>query len=187
MCIENFQQVGKDLFLAGLNNSHSGNISVRSGDKMLITRTGAMLHHITESNLIETSIFKEDENISKASREYPVHKAIYASTNAQAIVHAHSPYLIAQTFDCDKFTPIDAEGNLYFPDGVPVITAKQAIASSEVGEQAAELLKRFPAVIVRGHGIFAIGQSLEEAYKYVCSLEHSAKIKFLNKISQIRN
>lgn len=185
MSLENFQQVGNDLFLAGLNNSHSGNISIRLCDKMLITRTGAMLHHIAESDLIETSILIEDENIKKASREYPVHKAIYANTKAQAIVHAHSPHLVALTFEDNAFKPIDAEGMLYFPDGVSVIVAKQAIASFEVGEKAAELLKHVPAVIVRGHGVFAIGQNLEEAYKYVCSLEHSAKIKFLNK--QIRN
>ena len=187
MSLKNFQQVGKDLFLAGLNNSHSGNISIRLGDKMLITRTGAMLHHITESDLIKTSILSEDENIQKASREYPVHKAIYKATNAKAIVHAHSPYLVAQTYNTEKFKPIDAEGNLYFPNGVPVIIKEKTIASYEVGELASEHLKQIPAIIVRSHGVFAIGQSLEEAYKYVCSLEHSAKIKFLNKISQIRN
>ena len=187
MSLENFQQVGKDLFLAGLNNSHSGNISQRLGDKMLITRTGAMLHHIAESDLIETSIFNEDENTKKASREHPVHKAIYAKTKAKAVVHAHSPHSVALAYEEDIFKPIDAEGKLYFPNGVPVITAEQTIASYEVGEKCAELLKQVPAVIVREHGVFAAGETLEEAYKYVCSLEHSAKIKFLNQISKIRN
>jgi L-fuculose-phosphate aldolase len=32
-----------------------------------------------------------------------------------------------------------------------------------------------PIVVVRGHGVYAAGESLERAYKWTCSLELSAK------------
>ncbi|MDD3001542.1 MAG: aldolase [Candidatus Riflebacteria bacterium] len=179
MTLKSFQNVGNDLFIAGLNNSNSGNLSVRKNDKMVITKTGSMLHHLTCDDLIETSLIVKDENASKASREYPVHKAIYAATAANAVVHAHCPHLVALSFLSDVFAPIDAEGKYYFPESVPVIAVKNAIASEEVGEKAAAVIGKSTAIVVRGHGVFAIGADLYEAYKRVSSLEHSAKIFYL--------
>ena len=43
----------------------------------------------------------------------------------------------------------------------------------------ATALAEYPVVVVRGHGIYAQGESLELAYKWVCSLEQSAKTAFL--------
>ena len=167
MTLKSFQNVGSDCF-SRANNSNSGNLSVRKNDKMVINKTGR--YRLSEDDLIETSIAAEDENTSKASREYPVHKAIYAATDANAVVHAHCPNLIALSFYSDAFKPIDAEGCYYFPDGAPVIVAKNAIASEEVGEKAAAVIGKYGAVVVRGHGVFAVGADLCEAYKRVSSL-----------------
>ena len=46
--LDQFQQFGRDLFIMGLTTSHGGNMSVRMGDRIIITRTGAMLAHLTE-------------------------------------------------------------------------------------------------------------------------------------------
>ena len=40
-----FQTVGRDLFTRGLVSSNSGNLSMRLGDQVIITRRGAMLKH----------------------------------------------------------------------------------------------------------------------------------------------
>lgn len=174
--LRDFQTIGHDLFVAGLNNSHSGNLSVRLNRMMAITRSGSMLHRLDYSDLVETAIDEEDSQSAKASRERPVHCAIYRGTSAQAIVHAHPPQLIAMSFIVDKFTPIDAEGRYFFPDGIPVIEVANAIASEEVATKITPLFREFPIVIVRGHGTFAVGNTLEEGFHYTSSLEHSARI-----------
>ena len=177
-----FRQVGKDLFFAGLNNSHSGNLSVRLNDKqMIITRTGCMLHHISQPDLITTAIRHEDYQTLKASRELPVHRSIYLHTKAKAIVHAHSPYVVAESLsgnhiEDNRLMLKDAEGLYYFPKGIFVIEAKNAIASNEVAELVIPAFKESPIVIVKGHGVFSIGETLEEAYHWVTGLEHSTKI-----------
>lgn len=182
MFLNTFRQVGMDLFAAGLNNSHSGNLSIKLDDnRMIITRTGSMLHHIDYSDLITTAISADDANRVKASRELPVHKSIYLSTKAKAIVHAHSPRVTAfslngQHIDNGKFMLLDAEGSYYFPKGVAVIEVKNPIASEEVAEQVIPAFEVAPIVIVKGHGTFAVGDTLEEAYHWTTSLEHSAKI-----------
>ena len=56
--LKDFQRFGRDLFLAGLNSSHSGNLSVRRGDKIIITRRGSMLGNLAEQDIIETGLQK---------------------------------------------------------------------------------------------------------------------------------
>ena len=178
--LRDFQTVGHDLFVAQLNNSHSGNMSVRNNRMMAITRSGSMLHRLEYDDIIETLIDGEDSQTSKASRERPVHRAIYLQTQAQAIVHAHPPHLIAISMFVDKFMPVDAEGGYFFSKGVPVIEVTNAIASEEVAGKVSPLLRQFPIVVVRGHGTFAAGATLEEGFHYTSSLEHSARIAFLH-------
>lgn len=178
--LRDFQLVGQDLYASGLNNSHSGNMSVRCNRMMAITRSGSMLHRLEYSDIIETLIDGEDSQTTLASRERPVHRAIYLQTGAEAIVHAHPPHLIALSLHCQNFLPIDAEGRYFFARGVPVIEVVNAIASEEVAARVVPVLREFPIVIVRGHGTFAIGHSLEDGFHYTSSLEHSARIAFIN-------
>ncbi|HWI54246.1 MAG TPA: class II aldolase/adducin family protein, partial [Desulfobacteria bacterium] len=90
-----FSQIGRDLFLQGLNSSHSGNMSIRLGDRLVITRRGSMLGRLKESDLIETGLDKNDSHITLASTEIGVHRSIYKNTSALSIVHAHPVYATA--------------------------------------------------------------------------------------------
>ena len=49
-----FQRVGHDLFSRGLVSSHSGNLSIRAGERLIITRQGSMLAHLSEQDLVDT-------------------------------------------------------------------------------------------------------------------------------------
>lgn len=181
--LRDFQTIGHDLFVAGLNNSHSGNMSIRLNRMMAITRSGSMLHRLDHHDIVETLIDGEDAESVRASRERPVHRAIYLQTGAQAIVHAHPPQLIALSFTTDRFMPIDAEGRYFFTRGIPVIEVVNAIASDEVAAKITPLFREFPIVIVRGHGTFAIGNTLEEGFHCTSSLEHSARIAFAYQVN----
>ncbi len=175
-----FQTTGFDLFVGGMNNSHSGNLSIRNNRTLVITRSGAMLHRLEYPDLIETLIDGNDSEAARASRELPVHRAIYRHTHAQAIAHAHPPHLIALSMQAQTIEPVDAEGMYFFREGAPIIGVVNSIASDEVAEKIVPEFARFPIVIVRGHGAFAIGADLEECFHWISSLEHSAKIILLN-------
>ena len=89
MILSQFQTVGRDLFTRGLVSSHSGNLSIRLGERIIITRRGIMLNCLEEHDLIETGISKNNRSTLLASIELAVHRAIYRETQALAIVHAH--------------------------------------------------------------------------------------------------
>jgi len=179
--IEEFQLVGRELFLAGLNNSHSGNFSIRLGDKLIITRRGSMLGNLTAEDLIEVHLWEEDSSLIYASTEVEVHRSIYRNTPALSIVHAHPPYAVALSFFYDTIEPIDAEGKYFLPR-IPVITTKETIGAMEVARILPYWLSKYRIVVLREHGSFAIGDFLEEAFQLTTSLEHSCKILYFNKM-----
>ncbi len=173
--LEQFQRIGRDLFVAGLVSSHGGNMSVRQGDRILITRRGSMLARLEERDVIEIGLEQNDANVTLASTEIIVHRAIYQATSALAIVHTHPPYAIAQSLVKDEIVPVDSEGS-YLLHKVPVVAAELTAGSKEVAELLPRRLKEYDLVMLRGHGPFAIGHLLEEAYQLTSVLEMACRI-----------
>ena len=178
--LESFQWVGRDLYHLGLITSHAGNISLRCGEWIWITRTGSMLGRLGPDDVVETPLSAGESAHPMASMELPVHLAIYRATSAQAILHAHPPSAVALSLIDDTIVPADSEGG-YILGKVPVIVASNVVASQEVADHASSLLQTHRAVLVRGHGSFAAGGSLEEAFGITTTLEASAKILLLAK------
>ena len=175
---ELFQKIGNDLLVMGLVTSHGGNISVRAGNKIIITRRGSMLGHLKEDSIVTVRIKGKDANALHASMEFPVHRAIYQKTGAKAIIHAHPVHATALSLVSETVKPKDSEGAILLGE-VPVIKSKKTVGSKEVAIQASEVLKDHKIVMIRGHGCFAIGQTLEEALCYTSALDASCHIILL--------
>jgi len=173
---------GKKLFDKGYMVSHSGNISVRCGDKMYIKRRGAAADEITAEDVVEVDLFEEDSSIILSSSETVVHKTIYLNTSALAVIHAHPPYSIVCSLIFDEIIPMDAEGD-YILRKVPILVVKEVSGSKELEEKVSEGLKQYKGVVVRGHGTFAAAKLLEEAYHITCMIEASAQIRYLVHVS----
>lgn len=176
--VNEFQWVGRELVARGLLTLHAGNLSIRRNGCLFITRTGSRLGHLTPSDVVETPLDPERPHHPRASMELPAHLAIYEATGASAIVHAHPPSAIALSFVTDHIVPVDSEGAIILGE-VPVIRAKQAVASPEIARKAAASLREHQIVVVARHGSFAIGHSLEEALSVTTILEMSAKIALM--------
>lgn len=108
-----------------------------------------------------------------------MHRAVYRQSGYGAVLHAHPPYTVALSFTRDKIEPIDSEAAYLFKQ-VPVITARQTIGSEEVADKLPAALQQAPVAVLRGHGSFAVGRSLEEAFQYTTALELAAKIIWLS-------
>ncbi|MGD9115957.1 MAG: aldolase [Dehalococcoidia bacterium] len=175
MILTQFQTVGHDLFTKGLVSSHSGNLSIRLGERLIITRRGSRLNCLEENDLIETGLNKNDRNTPLASVELPVHRAIYRETRAQAIVHAHPPHAVVLSLTEREIVPIDTEGQTIMTR-VPVLGWDEKVKPGALGEEIARSFQESRVVLVHGHGTFAIGQLLEEAHNYTTTLEESCQV-----------
>jgi L-fuculose-phosphate aldolase len=145
-------------------------------ERIIITRCNVGLNCLEEPDLIETGLNRNDRATPLASRELPIHRAIYMATCASAIVHAHPPHATALSLAAREIVPSDSEGNATI-GVVPVLsrdTKPEALA-----EEIARLLGEHRIVMVSGHGSYATGQLLEEALSYTTMLEASARINCL--------
>ncbi len=184
MLISQFQAVGGDLCVRGLVSSHSGNLSMRLGERLFITHRNSMLGHLAEQDLVETGVNRNDRSTPLASTELAVHRCVYKHTCASAVVHAHPAYAVALSFSEREIVPCDVEGNLLLAR-VPVLGWGMTVKPGELAEEIAEALKENKIVLVRGHGTFAAGQLLEEAYHYTTTLEESCRLLYLLKALRV--
>ena len=181
MILSQFRTVGRDLFTRGLVSSHSGNMSIRLGDRIIITRRGSQLGNLEEPDLVETGINRNDRFTPLASVELPVHRAIYRETPALAIIHAHPPHAVALSMTENEVVLDETDDELCGVGRVPVLGRDMNIRPGESGDLIAEGLREHRAVLVDGHGSFTCGQLLEEAYRYTAYLEEKCQVVWLVK------
>lgn len=161
----------------GINDSHSGNASVRDDSTVWVTPTGACADTLQADDLVACSL---GGSIGKgASLDAALHVAVYQQNpKARAILHSHGPHTVALTMNGEDFVPPDFEGQYYFPR-VPVISIDYDRYLKDAPRLVASTLADYPITVVRGHGVYAQAETLNLAYKWTCSLELSAKTAFI--------
>ena len=165
-----FERIGKRLFAEHLVGGNFGNISVRDGDDgFYIKRTGAYLDVATEPVFVPLAGTVPRE----ASSEYRVHREVYIKTPHRAIVHAHPPAAVALSLVRDEVRPEDSEGIMFCPV-IPVVSGEPG--SQEIADIVSDALGNSKLVIARGHGTFAAGKTLDEAYLYTSLAEHACRV-----------
>ena len=170
MYVDEFTRVGKRLFAEHLVGGNFGNMSVRDGeDSFLITRSGSYLDD--PGDLVRVPLFGDVP--AEASSEWRVHRAVYQQTRHRAVVHAHPPFAVSASLVLDEITPIDSEGKMFCPT-IPIAIGEPG--TRELAEDVADCLALTGLCIARGHGTFATGKSLEEAYLYTSLAEHACRV-----------
>ena len=165
-----FERIGKRLFAEHLVGGNFGNISIKKGnDGFFIKPTGAYLNVATELVFVPL----DGDVPETASSEYRVHREVYRKTNHTVIVHAHPPFAIAASLVMDKIVPEDSEGVMFCPE-IPVIQGEPG--TQEIADAVVNVLSRSNLVIARGHGTFAAGKTLDEAYVFTSLAEHSCRV-----------
>jgi len=186
MFLNQFQKVGQALFQRGLVCSQSGNLSIRMGDHLIITRRGSNLGALQEKDLIETGISRNDRATPFASVELPVHRLIYQNTQARAIVHAHPTHVTALSMSEREINSCELE--IFCVLGkVAVVGWGLEVKPGGLSDIISEALKEHHIVAVRGHGTFAIGTIMDEAFNSTTALEEACEVLCLMKTMQIQN
>ena len=169
-----FERIGKRLFAEHLVGGNFGNMSVRDTDGFYIKRTGAYLDDPGAPVFVPFSgpVPKD------ASSEYRVHLAVYRVMPCKAIVHAHPPYAVAASLVSDEILPLDSEGEM-FAKRIPVVAG--APGTQGLADAVSAAMEKNRLVIARGHGTFAAGRTLDEAFQLTSLAEHSCRIIALKK------
>lgn len=175
---------GKLLFERRLISGWGGNLSCRVGkNDFLITGQHAPLGFLAPKDLVRLkSDGKPARKGRRASSETPMHLAVYAGTDAQAIVHVHPPMVLAFSLTHDSFAPVSYEEK-YTIGKVSVIAQDTPTVTKP--EEVVEALKYNPVVIIKGHGTVAIGKNFQEAFLYTDLLEEAVQCQFFIEKAEI--
>lgn len=174
---EIFRKTGAACVAAGLQNTHSGNLSVRedlpAGREMYITRSGAMLGHINREDICAPGLDEVRSEVTSASSETDVHRRILAYS--KAVIHAHPLCATVISANGRGIRPMDFTGVVRLGE-IPALSFDPWVGNPRVREDIPEALKEHPVIMTTRHGSFARGNSLAEALYHTALLEHSSKI-----------
>jgi L-fuculose-phosphate aldolase len=185
-----FDLAGKDLFCRGLVSFASGNMSIREGDNIYITKKGAALNHLKEDDIIMVPLDGTSENEALASADLAIHRAIYKETTFSAVLHSHPINGIALSNSIDnKIMPQDSRGQSVLRS-IPVVRARGVSSNGRDRSYNDDLVKLLPPIfksgyfvaLVKDHGSFAVGESLLDALEYTTCLETSCNIIVVSKL-----
>jgi L-fuculose-phosphate aldolase len=162
----------------GLITGSTGNVSMRVGGGMLITPTRVHPHDLHPDGLAECG-FGGAVSTGAPSLEWRLHAEIYLHRrDVQAIVHTHSPYAIARSFDASRLDVLTEERRYFGLDHIEVAAFAPA-GSGELASATCRALGRQPGVLLARHGALAVGRDPREAVELATAIEHQAKISLL--------
>ena len=160
------------LVAGGYTVGRDGNLSVRHGERVLITASGVAKERLTGQDVVEI----EDP---RRSSEWAVHAAVYrARPDVTAVIHAHPVFACVLAVRREPLEPILDEVTSVLGGRVEV--AEYAPSGSvELGENAVRALAGRNAVILANHGTVTVGAGLEEAFYRLQVLERTAQVQVL--------
>ncbi|MDV7693962.1 rhamnulose-1-phosphate aldolase [Pediococcus parvulus] len=171
-----------------------------AGKYYLVTGTGRYFKNIIEFPERDLGLIRiTDEGNSvdlmwgfndggEPTSEFPSHlmshiERLKQDPNQRVIMHCHPTNLVAMSFtnplNSKHFSrtlwKMHPESIVVFPEGVAVIPY-MCPGTNEIGRATSEQMKNFRVVVWPHHGVFAAGESLDETYGLVETVEKSALI-----------
>jgi L-fuculose-phosphate aldolase len=165
---------GNRLLADGLSIGSAGNLSVRVGDVVAISPSGVAYQRMRAADICLVTLkgvqlADHEARRETPSSETPMHLAIYAATSAAAVVHTHSPEVIALSAARGELPAIHYAITAL---GGPVRVAPYArFGSAQLADAAVAALDGRSAVILRNHGAVTYGADLAQAYERALLLE----------------
>lgn len=188
MLIEKLRQdcidVGMKLLREQLVTGTMGNMSARDPESGLfaIKPAGIEYPDITLEDMVIMDLEgKVVDGKLKPSTEWPMHLLVYQErSNINAIIHTHSPF--ATTFACvGKGIPV-LNGEAAAMGGVIECARFEPGGTRELGLAALESLGDRDAVLLRNHGMLAVGPTLKRAYYAASITENTARLFIYGKV-----
>jgi ribulose-5-phosphate 4-epimerase/fuculose-1-phosphate aldolase len=171
--------LGKSLFDRGLTFGRTGNISIRDGDRILVTPTGGSLGVLHPDDLSVIDFTGRHAEGPKPSREAFLHAAVYRSRpGANAVVHLHSTYsvaisLLADLDPADLLPPLTADYVMRV--GSLPLVPYHAPGDQSLQPLAEQIAARHQAFPLANHGPVVAGADLAAAADAAEELEETAR------------
>jgi len=176
-------EVARSLFSRSLTHGSTGNISVRVGDRVIVTPTGSSLGNVRAEQLSVIDLQGTHVEGPAPSKESFLHAAVLrARPEATAVIHTHSTYSAAVSClsgidPANALPPLTA----YFAMriGTLPLIPYHAPGDSSLEALAEATARDHRAMLLSNHGPVVAGSSLSVALDALEELEETAKLFLL--------
>jgi ribulose-5-phosphate 4-epimerase/fuculose-1-phosphate aldolase len=181
--VQDLVRYSRLLYERNLVHAEGGNTSIRIGDKIWITQTGAVLGRLSEEDLTVLKLNGEIIQGGKPSKEWPMHLAMYkAQPDVGAVIHIHPTYSIAYSTLLAE-PSLDAlpayTSALYRRVGRVPMTDYYPVGSSELHHAISNLAAFFSAILLRQHGVTVASANLSKGMGIIEEIEQCCHIALL--------
>jgi L-fuculose-phosphate aldolase len=165
----------------GMVVGSAGNLSIRSGERVLITPRGAELDAIDPRDLVDVAladgaVADDHASASRPSSEAPLHRAIYAAVGAGAIVHTHAHYCTVLSTLVDELPAIHYVITAF---GGPIrVASYETFGTDELAGSVSAALQDRRAALMANHGAVVAGRDIEDAVALAIQLEWLASVYY---------
>jgi L-fuculose-phosphate aldolase len=154
----------------GLLIGTAGNVSVREGDRIAVTATGAVLAGCTPGQV--TVVGMDGATLAgelEPTSELELHLGIYRRYGAGAVVHTHSPGATALSLVLDELPCVHYQQLLL--GGSVRVAPFHAFGTAELAEEVLAALDGRSAALMANHGAVVHGPTLAKAVENALLLE----------------
>jgi L-ribulose-5-phosphate 4-epimerase len=156
----------------------SGNLSARVGDAMVIKPSGVAYDDLAPEAMVVCDLYGEPiEGALAPSSDAATHGYVYRHMpEVGGIVHTHSAYATAWAIRGEAIPCVMTAMADEFGGEIPV-GPFALIGDEEIGRGIVETIggHRSRAVLMRNHGVFALGESARDAVKCAVMCEDAAR------------
>jgi L-fuculose-phosphate aldolase len=160
----------RELASQGLALAGAGNVSLRSGEQVLVTRAGLRLDAAAPEDITIVNLDGDVLDGARPSSETGLHLGIYARSEARAVVHTHGRSSVAVGLVCDRM-PLVHYNLLRLGGRIPTVPYSLFGSSELAAAVGTAVAEGFGTVLMRNHGAVSSARSVAEAVEHACLLE----------------
>ncbi|MCX5681276.1 MAG: class II aldolase/adducin family protein, partial [Candidatus Omnitrophica bacterium] len=167
-------EIGKLLWDKDLASGLNGNISLRvDSDRYLLTGRGTCLGRLDQDGIVFLGLDGKAFNKGHPSSEKLLHSEVYKNfPDTQAVIHTHLTFANGYFHMNSTLAPSTFESRLYLGD---IKCIEQSTPTVTDIKPVMEALKKNNIVVLRNHGVLAMGKNLFDCFLLIQCLEESVK------------
>jgi len=166
---------------SGMVIGSAGNLSIRQLDRMLITPRGAELDDVDPQDLVDVALIdgtvsSAHQSDSRPSSESALHRAVYATVEADAVVHTHAHYCTVLSTLVDELPAIHYAITAF---GGPIrVAVYETFGTDALAGSVQTALEGRRGALMANHGAVVAGRDVQHAVALALQLEWLASVYY---------
>lgn len=176
--------IGRMLWEKDLVSALNGNISERvEEDVIVVTATKTCLGLLEDKDVLTIKLSGEVLEKGQVTSEKALHTDIYkAFPDVHAVIHTHTPFINGFFLEQDILLPKLFETKFYLGT---VRAIKQNSPNVTDIAPVIEELKKNNIVVLKNHGVLAVGKTLRDCFYLIQNLEDAIKVDAISRLYQM--